>query len=103
MDRKKLDSIREDMDAMRRRMVKAADLQALAKQLGRHPVNRGKHPNWESEAFEHLRPLSIPDHGGRDLSKTVRSCALKLLEDDVAAWEAWLVQNEHGNGDGHGN
>lgn len=88
---------------MRRRMVKPAEMQALVQQLGRKPVKRGKHPTWESERFPALRPLSIPDHGNRgDLSKTVRTCALKLLEQDIGAWEAWLDQHEGNLGNGHG-
>lgn len=101
MDRKKLDSIRLEAEGMRHRMVKSSEMQALAKQLGRRPVNRGKHPTWESEMFTGLRALSIPDHGRQDLSKTVRTCALKLLEQDITAWDAWLDQNEGGNGHGH--
>jgi len=102
MDRKKLDKLREEMGEMRRRMVRPSEMQALAKQLGRQLVKRGKHPNWESEMFDHVPPLSIPDHGGRDLSKFVRGCALNALEQDVSAWEAWLDQNERNNGNGHG-
>lgn len=102
MNRKKLNNIREEMDGMRRRMVKQPEMEAVAKQLGRRLVKRGKHPNWESEMFSHLDALSIPDHGGRDLSKTVRTCALKALEQDIAAWEMWLDQNENGNGNGYG-
>ncbi len=83
---------------MRRRMVKPAEMQAIAQQLGRRPVNRGKEPNWESEVFEHLPPLSIPDHGGgRDLHKFVRGkCIVELLR-DVEAWDACLGEDENGN------
>ena len=102
MDRKRLEKVKGELEAMRRRMVKPAEMQAVAQQLGRKPVKRGKHPNWESEKFSALRPLSIPDHGKRDLSKTVRTCALKLLEQDIAAWEAWLDQHEGNLGNGHG-
>jgi hypothetical protein len=101
MDRKKLDKIRDEMEGMRRRMVKPAEMQAVARQLGRRLGKHGKHPNWESQMFTQLRPVSIPDHGGRDLSKTVRAGALDVLDEDVSAWEAWLDKNESGNGHGH--
>jgi hypothetical protein len=100
MNRKKLQKIQEELAGMRRRMVKQAEMESIAKQLGRCLVNRGKHPNWESEVFSHLDALSIPDHGGRDLTKTVRTGAIKALEQDIAAWEVWLDSNEGGNGNG---
>jgi len=67
-------------------------------QLGRKKVNRGKEPMYENDAFPHLRPLSIPNHKGRDLPLGTKNSILTQLEDDQAAWEEALFRQERGNG-----
>jgi hypothetical protein len=95
MDRKKLERLSAELDAMRHRSVKAADVQRLASRLGRKLANHGKHPNWENIQFPGLRPLSIPDHGrGRDLSPRVRKSVLNELEDDIDAWDEKITEDE---------
>jgi hypothetical protein len=51
---------------------------------------------WVSEVFGQLRPLSIPDHSGRDLAPGTKKSILNQLEDDVLAWDEALpkVENE---------
>jgi hypothetical protein len=96
MDRRKLDKLEAELDAMRHKSVKAADVQSLANRLGRNLVKRGKEPNWANSEFPNLRPLSIPDHGGgRDLSPRVRKSVLNELENDIDAWDQKLIQEEN--------
>lgn len=71
---------------------------------------RGKEPMWENIEFDELFPLSIPRHGGRDLSVGTQRSILDQLEDDVLAWEVRLgddgddeeAENECGNGEDNG-
>jgi hypothetical protein len=87
MNRKKLDKLRRTIEGLRRQSPKALEVQKIAKQLGRKKVKRGKEPVWESLEFNHLRPLSIPDHGGRDLTPGVLHSILNQLEDDLTSWD----------------
>jgi hypothetical protein len=103
MDRKKLERISRQLGSLRRSQPKAKELQSLAGQLGRKSVNRGKEPMYESEAFPHLRPLSIPNHKGRDLPTGTKNSILNQLEEDLDAWEAAVSRSERGNGGGSGN
>ena len=94
MRRNKLDKLKRDLASRRRSQQKAADLERLARQLGRKLVKRGKEPVWESIEFEHLFPVSIPHHGGRDLAPGTRNSILNALEDDILAWEEKLDAEE---------
>lgn len=97
MDKKKLKKLRQELTAMRRspQNRKAADLQALAKKVGRVPDNRGKEPTWVRKKDPALSPpLSIPDHGGVDLkSGTARSIIDQLLS-DLDDWELFMLAAE---------
>jgi hypothetical protein len=97
MDAKKLARIRDDMAAARRKPQTQSDLAELATRLGRRrrTGRKGKHPTWITD-LEGLFPLSIPDGKGRDLPPGTRNSVLNQLEDDVAAWEAILQENENG-------
>jgi hypothetical protein len=44
---------------------------------------RGKEPAFVSTVFPNARPISIPDHGSRNLSPTVQKNVLNDLEEDV--------------------
>jgi hypothetical protein len=57
---------------------------------------------YESEIFPHLRPLSIPNHKGRDMPPGTKNSILNQLEDDVDAWDEALSRQERGNGRGNG-
>jgi hypothetical protein len=98
MNRRKLEAIREEVGALRRSQPKAREFESLAVQLGRKKVNRGKEPTFESEAFPHLRPLSIPNHKGRDIPRGTKNSILNQLEDDLDAWDEALASQERGNG-----
>lgn len=89
MTPRKLEKLREDHSALRRQGgVKAADLQSLAAALGREQFGRrGKEPTWINRAIPELRPLTIPDHGGRDLKTKTKKSILDQLEEDLDAWE----------------
>jgi len=90
MNRNKLAKLWREHERLRRASDKALAFQRLAEKLGRVMVDRGKHPMWESAEFPELRALSIPDHGGRDLTPGVKGDVLNLLEEDLIAWEEKL-------------
>lgn len=98
MDRKRLGRIRRTLAALRRGQPKAKEFQSVAGQLGRKSVKRGKEPMHESDPFPHLRPLSIPNHKGRDMAKGTRDSILNQLEEDADAWEERIDRQEQGNG-----
>jgi hypothetical protein len=110
MNRKKLNKVKRELIQLRRSPQKAATLESLAGRLGRKLVKRGKEPMWENVEFDELFPLSIPRHGGRDLSVGTKRSILDQLEDDVLAWEVRLgvdeddeeAENECGNGEDNG-
>lgn len=95
----RLKKLKRELANLRRRQVKARDIESIAKRLGRKKVNRGKEPMWES-CFERLFVLSIPNHGGRDIPPGTKASILDQLEDDVFAWEDELTDdssNENGS------
>src|SRR6266851_877496 len=98
MDRKSLTKLRRELEGLRNSQPKATDLQRLAERLGRIKENRGKHPMYGNGAFPHLRPLSIPNHKGRDLPLGTKNSILNQLEEDLDAWDAALSRQGHGNG-----
>ncbi len=98
MDRKSLAKFRRELEVLRNSQPKATSLQRFAQRVGRSKENRGKHPMYGSEAFPHLRPLSIPNHKGRDLPLGTKNSILNQLEEDLDAWDAALSRQGHGNG-----
>jgi hypothetical protein len=94
MNRKRLSKLRRVLEGLRRQSPKALEIQKVAKQLGRKKVKRGKEPVWESLEFQSLRPLSIPDHGGRDLSPGVLHSIVNQLEDDLNSWDERLAEQD---------
>jgi HicA toxin of bacterial toxin-antitoxin, len=90
MDRRRLKRIRQEAESLRSAQAKARELERLAARLGRKKVVRGKHPMYESGAFPHLRPLSIPNHKGRDMPPGTKNSILNQLEDDLDAWDEAL-------------
>jgi len=94
MNRAKLNKLWFAVQQARRSPQNAAALQKFAKQLGRRKENRGKEPTWTSDQFSDLRPLSIPDHGGRDLAPGTKNNILNQLEDDLIAWDGVLTEQE---------
>lgn len=96
MTPERLDKLRKELAGLRRSQAKAADLESLARRLGRKKVKRGKEPTWESEEFSHLHPLSIPHHGGRDIPIGTKRNILDQLEKDLFSWEMRLDQEQDG-------
>ena len=94
MTRNKLNKLRRELNEMRRSPQKAIALQSLAQRLGRKAVVRGKEPTWDSDVFMELRPLAIPDHGGKDMAIGTKNSILNQLEDDLNAWEEQIAQEE---------
>lgn len=95
MDRKKLQTLKRELLALRRSPQKARALERFAGKLGRKKVKRGKEPMWESAEFGELFVLSIPHHGGSgDLPHGTKMSILDQLEDDVLAWEERLDAEE---------
>ena len=86
MNFKKLAKIHERLSQARRSPQRAHDLERIAKKLGRNLVDRGKEPTWESADFPHLRPITIPRHGSKDVSPFVQKTVLNQLELDIFAW-----------------
>ena len=90
MNRRKLSKIKQYIDSFRNRGgVKSAELESLAKRLGRNESDRGKEPTWINRQFPNLRPLSIPHHS-RDLNKITARSILDQLEEDIEKWEEVL-------------
>ena len=95
MNRNRLNKIRRELAQARRSPQRAADVESLAKRLGRkRNTKRGKEPVWESQRFPYLFPLAIPHHGGRDLPIGTKNNILDQLESDVNEWDALLEDND---------
>jgi hypothetical protein len=95
MDRKRLNKLKREVAQFRRSSPKAADLERLARRLGRQKrTDRGKEPIWESTVFNDLFPLSIPHHGSKDLAVGTKHSILDALEDDILNWEERLAAEE---------
>lgn len=102
MNKKKLQSLRKELTAIRRspQNRSAADLKAIAKKVGRVLDKRGKEPTWVRKKDPALSPpLSIPDHGNVDLKcGTVRSIVDQLLN-DLDEWDMHLADAEEDDDD----
>jgi hypothetical protein len=85
MDRRKLEKLRFEFEAMKGSPQKGSDIASLAQRLGRKRVNRGKEPSFESD-FD-IPVLTIPMHGSKDLKRGTQKNILMQLEDDFIAWE----------------
>ena len=86
-------TLRRKVESLRHGQIKAKELESLARSLGRKKENRGKEPTWES-CFHDLPPLSIPHHGGKDISRGTKNSILNQLEDDTVRWEQQLDEME---------
>ena len=94
MTRNKFRKLHRLLAQLRQSPQKADALQKLARQLGRRPVKRGKEPTWESDKSSELRALTIPAHGGKDLSIGTKNSILNQLEDDLNFWDGLLSKQE---------
>jgi len=110
MTRKKLEQIKRQIEWARRRSNSHGDLAGIAQSLGRRRAKgmqvRGKEPAYLSTEFPNLRPLTIPYHSGRDITKGTASSILNQLEEDVLLFEHQLADEEKrkgSNGNGYDN
>jgi len=84
MDKGRLEKLRIRVEELRGRGgIKSAELESLAKALGRVPIKRGKEPTWVNPTFSDLRPLSIPRHGSKELNRYTANAILDQLELDI--------------------
>ena len=83
MKKRKLQQLRKRLGDLRRRGgVKSAEMEALAKAVGRVRHKRGSEPTWIHGNFSQLRPLSIPRHS-KDLNRFTAASILDQLEEDL--------------------
>lgn len=102
MTPKALAQIKRELFQMRKSPQgrKARDLVSIAQRVGRIRDNRGKEPTYVRAVNPALSPpLSIPDHGARDLKTGTAKNIIDMLLDDVSEWEIFLNQAQ-GDGDG---
>lgn len=93
MDAVTLDRIQSEIEALRPRAgnIKRGELVSLAERLGREHRKRGKEPTYVQTHLPNRYPLSIPKHN--TIAKFTALNILKMLEDDVDAWYAWLADH----------
>ena len=93
----KIRKLRSEIEALRgRRGIKSAELESLARRLGRRRAKRGKEPAWVSEKFPSSSPVSIPNHPG-DLNRFTAGSILDQLEADLDRYEELLRLSERSN------
>jgi hypothetical protein len=98
MNKQRLDKLRQEIEGLRRRGgIKPAELESLAKGLGRIRSKRGKEPNWVSVPFPELYPVSIPHHGSQDLGKFTARAIIDRLELDLERWAEEIEPNKKQN------
>jgi hypothetical protein len=96
MNSKRLNKLKCRLLQLRHASVRAADIEALATELGRRKRKgkRSKEPTWVSTEFDNLFPLAIPHHGSRDLTIGTKNSILNQLELDIAEWEQRLDEKD---------
>ncbi|HEY7213801.1 MAG TPA: hypothetical protein VIC28_04185 [Thermoanaerobaculia bacterium] len=90
----KIRKLRSEIEALRNKgWVKTAELEALARRLGRRRAKRGKEPTWISDELPDRRPVSIPSHPG-DVNRFTARSILDQLEGDLDRYEELLQSRE---------
>jgi hypothetical protein len=90
----KIRKLRSEIEALRNKgWVKTAELEALARRLGRRRAKRGKEPTWISDELSDRRPVSIPSHPG-DVNRFTARSILDQLEGDLDQYEELLQSQE---------
>src|SRR5689334_8412796 len=93
----KIRKLRSKIEALRGKGgVKSAELESLARSLGRKRANTGKEPTWISEELPDRRPVSIPSHPG-DLNRFTARGILDQLEGDLDRYEELLLSPDRSN------
>ena len=68
--------------------------ESMATRVGRVRDNRGKEPTYVRKIDPALSPpLSIPNHGGKDLKSGTARSIIDALLDDISEWEIYNDQN----------
>ena len=94
MDLKKIRKLRDEIQRMRRRGgLRPAELENLARSVGRVRHKRGKEPSWVSTVFLGAPPVSIPNHPG-DLSKYTARSILNELEADLDRFDSVAEEDQ---------
>jgi hypothetical protein len=105
MTRKRLDQIKQQIAAARRRSNSFSDLAAIAQALGRKRAKgaqaRGKEPAFISTLLN-VPPITIPYHG-RDIKPGTAKNILNQLEEDVLRFDRLLEEEERRSGNGYDN
>lgn len=74
---------------------KSDEFVSLAGRLGRVRDPRGKEPTYVRESDPTLSPpLSIPDHGAKDIKPGTARSIIDALLSDVDDWEQFLAEHE---------
>jgi hypothetical protein len=97
MNRRRLQKLRRLIEALRSRKgsLRHADLEAVAKALGRRrDTSRGKEPTYVKAGWF---PLSIPDHAGKTIAIGTATNILNQLEADADAVEQELPDDGASN------
>ncbi len=91
MKENKLKKIEQNIRSLRNRSgnLRASELEAIAKRLGRERSKRGKEPTYVSLDFPDLRPVSIPSHS-TGLKRFTAESILDQLDEDVFRWREEL-------------
>jgi HicA toxin of bacterial toxin-antitoxin, len=93
MNREKLDKLRKRVEELRKKGgIGYAELESLARALGRVYSKRGKHQTWVNQIFPELRPISIPHHGSKDLNRITANNILDQLELDIDKFEELIEE-----------
>lgn len=104
MTPKKLDKIKREIAAARRKTNTFRDLASIATSLERRLAKgsevRGKEPAFISMAFPDANPITIPNHAGKTIKKGTAHNILNQLDEDVSRFED---QFDSGANDSDGN
>ena len=96
MNKKKLKKLKVEIRSLRAGSANIRDRQLikLAKKLGRRlDADRGKHPQYVSDVFPRLRPVSIPSHPTA-LNPFIAQSILDQLDEDYLCWYERLNKTE---------
>lgn len=87
----KLEKIKREIAAARRRVNTYRDLASIAISLERRLAKgaevRGKGPAFISTAFPNANPITIPNHAGKTIKKGTAHSILNQLDEDVSRFE----------------
>lgn len=87
MNATKVRRLRRDFESLRGRGgIKPKEMESLATKLGRKRHSRGSEPNWVSEVYKDLPPVSIPHHS--ELNRFTARSILDQLEQDLERLES---------------